>query len=137
MRKYFSISALALLSILCFSITFTSCGDDEKEKEKELKSAIVGTWEATWLDDGCVFHMTLLPDGRWFQSEDCGSEKEEYGIDEIFTWTVENDILSITYEHDDWGVGVDKYQFEIKNDKLYLTYEDENDHDTLVYKRVK
>ena len=128
MRKYFSIGALALLSVLCFSVMLTSCGDDDKKKEKELSSSIVGTWLWTPLpeEEECSFYLTLDSNGEGFQLRDCGDGRQENKS--FFTWTLEDGMFSFIWDDD-----VEVFSAEIKNGKLYLSDPD----DTFVYDRVK
>ena len=127
MKKYFSISALALLSVLCISVTLSSCDKDGKDKEDS--NPIVGTWKSIDDEEDCKEIFTFSPDGSGFCSVECEPGKDP------FTWLVKGNILTIILENDDYETY--KFGFEVKNDKLYLYDEDENGSNVYVYNRVK
>ena len=123
MKKYFSISALALLSVLCFSVTFSSC-----DKDDEGSGSIVGTWK--YVDDDpneeCELLVSFYSNGEvldgWFCNGEITSDSS------TGTWSVDGDILFLD--------GDAEYRFRIKGNKLYLyDIEDEDDYD--IYVRVK
>ena len=123
MKKYFSISALALLSVLCLSATLSSCDKDNKDKDKGDTSAIVGTWESVEYPE-CRDIFTFSANGTGFYSEECEPGKD------AFTWSIKGDVLTIVWDNDD---DVYKYNFEIKNKKAFL-YDD--DGEVSVYNKV-
>lgn len=53
MKKYFNL--LVVVMIAAFSLTLTSCGDDDDDN-----GPLVGTWECTEIDeDGDVYYQTI------------------------------------------------------------------------------
>ena len=122
MKKYFSIGALALFSVLCLSVTLSSCDKDEKGAD-----ALVGTWESEDHPE-CRDIFTFLSDGSGFYSEECETGKDPY------TWSMTGDILTIVWVSDEY---VDKLKFEVKGDKAYLSDPDNDDNKIFVYNRVK
>ena len=138
MKKYFSIGALALFSVLCLSVTLSSC--DKDDKDKEGNNSIVGTWKYYGeSEDGSLDNIieddenstiAFLSDGTGVFSYDT----ERYG--EIvtgrtnFKWSTNGNTMTITYEgyEDD----PDSFMFKVENNKAYF-YGDGVE----IYNRVK
>ena len=136
MKKFFSIGALALFSVLCLSVTLSSCDKDEKGVD-----ALVGTWEYYgWSEDGSLDN--IIDEGRGkkifvLSSDGTGtlSRKGSDGDDAGYCkWSVKGNVLTLAWKldpgHNDI---VEMFVFKVKNDKLYLY--DTTDAD--IYSRVK
>ena len=125
MKKYFSISALALLSVLCFGAIFSSC-----EKDEEGSGSIVGTWrDPEIVDEDCEFQVSFYSDGTGFEGYVCGGEMTTDS--HSFTWSVDGDTLIWDYE----------MSYKVKGNKLYITYtrkeDEEQEAGTWILERVK
>ena len=97
-----------LLALFMGVCAFSACSDDNKEDEKN--NELVGTWEAIrdwWEDtDGNIVNMNFTEAGTYiyiFEADGTGSaiENDIDGIVEkiSFSYTYENNILTITYEN--------------------------------------
>ena len=130
MKKYFSISALALLTMLCFSIAFSSCESPSSKQEGDVKGSkpIVGSWndlEYTRYNKDCACHLSFHSNGKGDETVVCGGEEEDTYS---FAWSVNGNILLMD--------GEAEFIFKINGNKLYL-YDIEDEDDYLVYERVK
>ena len=126
MKKYFSISALALFSVLCLSVTLSSC--DKDDKDKEGNNSIVGTWSSFGYEE-CREFFSFSSDGTGLYWEEC--EVDEEGK-EPFTWIVRNNILTLVWYED--NNDTDRFEFVLDSNKLYI-YDDEDDY--YIYERVR
>ena len=120
MKKYFSISALALLSVLCFSTTFSSCNKDKDENPGGL---IVGTWRSV-ANPSCREVYTFSSDGTGFYSKECKTDISS------FTWFVIDDVLTIVWDNNK----VERFTFDVNNGKVYLYDKDGN---VYIYTKIK
>ena len=121
MKKYFSISALALLSVLCFSTTFSSCNKDKDENPGGL---IVGTWRSV-ANPSCREVYTFSSDGTGFYSKECKTDISS------FTWFVIDDVLTIVWDNNN---KVERFTFDVNNGKIYLY---DKDGDVYIYTKIK
>ena len=109
MKKYFSISALALLSVLCFSVTFSSC-----DKDDEGSGSIVGTWTAE--ASGCSMSWTFSANGSGSYLYSCDG-----GYYDTIRWSTSGNRLTIDEGGDPYTI-----RFEVDNNKLYMYFDGSN-----------
>jgi len=137
MKKFFSIGALTLLSVLCLSVTLSSCDKDDKDKDKKGSNSIVGTWKYYGESEDGSLNNIIEEDGDEleiisFSSNGTGYYENERGKDP-YTWSLDGNILTIVWVSDDY---VDRIKIKVENNKLYLYGDDDNDG-VDIYSRVK
>jgi len=140
MKKYFSISALALFSVLCLSVTLSSC--DKDDKDKEGNNSIIGTWayygygytETGDFDSAITKEdenttLTFLSDGTGtvsFEDEDTGEV-----VRRNYRWSINGGTL--TFIHEGYEDNPKSATFKVENNKFYML---DHEGDIDVYERV-
>ncbi len=121
MKKFYMFLSVMLLTMV--SVGFVSCGDD---KDEPKSADIVGTWQVKAIvEDGESVEslVQFTKNGKWNSVEiyegEAGVEVEvEHG-----TYTVSGNKLTVTVTEDGETVN-EKFTFEVKGDKLMLTYDE-------------
>lgn len=121
MKKFYFFLSVMLLTLV--SISFTSCGDD---KDEPKSSDLVGTWQLKAVDEDGAAIETLLQftkDGKW-NSVDIYTEDGEVEIEvDRGTYTVSGNKINVTYTDNGQSI-TETMTYEVKNDKLMLSYAD-------------
>ena len=95
MKKLFYLgSLLAIMMVSPMSVTFTSCSDDDDEKQTNDAESIVGTW-VEYQESGTNLYLVLYANGLGcFQVERRGQLED----DGYFSYTYEDGVLSLYYK---------------------------------------
>ena len=121
MKKFYFFLSVMLLTLV--SISFTSCGDD---KDEPKSSDLVGTWQLKAVDEDGAAIETLLQftkDGKG-NSVDIYTEDGEVEIEvDRGTYTVSGNKINVTYTDNGQSI-TETMTYEVKNDKLMLSYAD-------------
>ena len=121
MKKLYYFLAVMLLSLV--SVGFVSCGDD---KDEPKSSDLVGTWQLKVIDeDGGAYEclVQFTKSGQW-NSVEIYNDDSEIDIDvERGTYTVSGNRITVNYT-EDGKTYTESMTFEVKGDKLMLTYDD-------------
>ena len=133
MKKFYY--ALMVMLMALVSVGFASCGDDDEPK---YNSDIIGTWslDSYNLSDAAMYFQ-FTKDGK-FHEVYTSIANGETSLDDVFhgTYTVSGNVLTITYNYlyEDETV---KCLYQVKGDKLTLTFEDDGEKVTATFTRVK
>ena len=132
MKKQFY--SLMLLLMTLVSVGLVSCSDDDEPKTSD----IVGTWSYnTQMIGDFAIYLQFTKDGKFHEVHTSFPDGETL-LDDVFhgTYTVSGNVLTITYNYlyDDEIV---KCLYEVKSDKMMLTFEDEGEEVTATFIRVK
>lgn len=126
--------ALMVMLLALVSVGFAACGDDDEPKNSE----IVGTWQQKIVGIGDGTDMILLQftkDGKYHQAN---TRIVSFGKVVVYhgTYTVSGNVLTITYnfKYEDEIV---KCLYEVKGDKMTLTFEEFGEEVTATFTRVK
>ena len=121
MKNLYYFLAVMLLSLV--SVGFVSCGDD---KDEPKSSDLVGTWQLKAIDeDGGAYEslVQFTKSGQW-NSVEIYNDDSEIDIDvERGTYTVSGNRITVNYT-EDGKTYTESMTFEVKGDKLMLTYDD-------------
>ena len=121
MKKINFFLTVMLLALVSFGIT--SCGDD---KDEPKSSDIVGTWQLKAVGDEGESYESLIQftkNGKWNSVEIYTSEVGvEVEVDRG-TYTVSGNKVTVTFTEDGKSFN-ETMTYEVKGDKLMLTYED-------------
>lgn len=120
MKKFFFFLSVMMLALV--SVSVTSCGDD---KDEPKSNDLVGTWQFKAVtDDAAIENLVqFTKDGKWNSVE---IVTDEVGVSvevEKGTYTVSGNKINVTYTEDGHSV-TESVTFEVKDNKLMLTYED-------------
>ena len=119
MKKLYFFLTVMLLTLV--SVGVTSCGDDEPKSND-----LVGTWQFKAVDEDGASYETLVQftkDGKWNSVEIVTDEVGVAVEVEKGTYTVSGNKINVTYTEDGHSV-TESVTFEVKDNKLMLTYED-------------
>lgn len=85
MKKYCYLLLLLVFGITSFSLA--SCGDDNDDAPGSGSSSIIGTWSASYYDDGDLYHtsMTFKNNGECLIEE--SGDGESYSVKLKYTLT--------------------------------------------------
>ena len=121
MKKFYLFLSVMLLTLV--SVGLVSCGDD---KDEPKGSDLVGTWQLKAIDEDGGSYETLVQftkNGNW-NSVEIYKDGSEIDIDvERGTYTVSGDRITVKYT-EDGKTYTESLGFEVKGDKLMLTYDD-------------
>ncbi|MCM1452295.1 MAG: lipocalin family protein [Clostridium sp.] len=112
---------LMVMLIPLFSLTFASCGDDDKDEpgtSDKTEMLLIGEWSK---NVSYGYHWVFLGNGTGY---DAVVGDSYYTIDETFKWSVKGTTLTINWE------GAGKEIFTIINvtaDELIVKNDDHND----------
>ena len=120
MKKFSYFLTVMLLALVSFGVT--SCGDD---KDEPKSNDLVGTWQCKAVtDDAAIENLVqFTKDGKWNSVE---IVTDEIGVSvevEKGTYTVSGNKINVSYTEDGKTV-TESVTFEVKSNKLMLTYED-------------
>ena len=120
MKKFSYFLSVMLLTLVSFGVT--SCGDD---KDEPKSSDLVGTWQFKAVtEDASIENLVqFTKDGKWNSVE---IVTDEIGVSvevEKGTYTVSGNKINVSYTEDGKTV-TESVTFEVKSNKLMLTYED-------------
>lgn len=121
MKKLYLFLSVMLLTLV--SVGFTSCGDD---KDEPKGSDLIGTWQLKAVDeDGAAYEslVQFTKNGVW-NSVDIYTDEVGVQVDvERGTYTVSGNRITVSYTEDGQTFS-ESFAFEVKGDKLMLTYDD-------------
>ena len=120
MKKFSYFLSVMLLTLVSFGVT--SCGDD---KDEPKSNDLVGTWQFKAVtEDASIENLVqFTKDGKWNSVE---IVTDEIGVSvevEKGTYTVSGNKINVSYTEDGKTV-TESVTFEVKSNKLMLTYED-------------
>ena len=119
MKKLYFFLTVMLLTLV--SVGVTSCGDDEPKSND-----LVGTWQLQAVDEDGASYETLVQftkDGKWNSVEIVTDEVGVAVEVEKGTYTVSGNKITVNATEDGHSV-TETMTFEVKGNKLMLTYED-------------
>lgn len=121
MKKLYYFLAVMLLALV--SVGVTSCGDDDDEPKS---SDLVGTWQLKAIDeDGATYEslVQFTKNGKW-NSVDIYTDEVGVQVEvEQGTYTVSGNRITVSYTEDGQTLN-ESFTYEVKGDKLMLTYDD-------------
>ena len=121
MKKFYLFLSVMLLTLV--SVGFASCGDDNDEPKG---SDLVGTWQLKAIDEDGGSYENLVQftkNGQW-NSVEIYNDNSEIDIDvERGTYTVSGNRINVNYTEDGHTL-TESMTFEVKGDKLMLTYDE-------------
>ena len=121
MKKFYLFLSVMMLTLV--SVGFVSCGDD---KDEPKSSDLVGTWQLKAIDEDGASYESLVQftkNGQW-NSVEIYNDDSEIDIEvERGTYTVSGNRITVDYTEDGKTYS-ESFGFEVKNDKLMLTYDD-------------
>lgn len=121
MKKLYYFLAVMLLALV--SVGVTSCGDDDDEPKS---SDLIGTWQLKAIDeDGATYEslVQFTKNGKW-NSVDIYTDEVGVQVEvEQGTYTVSGNRITVSYTEDGQTLN-ESFTYEVKGDKLMLTYDD-------------
>lgn len=121
--------------LIVLPLSFTSCGDDDKDEPKDEQNNIVGKWKCVEDAYGDLWEEPLIyyfdEDGtgyEWFTDEDYSDRIE-------FSYTATSSKIRINY-YEDLEVSNLRYELSNNGNKLIIYGLDENDMSELKFSRI-
>ena len=120
MKKFSYFLSVMLLTLVSFGVT--SCGDD---KDEPKSNDLVGTWQFKAVtEDAAIENLVqFTKDGKWNSVEIVTDEVGVAVEVEKGTYTVSGNKITVNATEDGHSV-TETMTFEVKGNKLMLTYED-------------
>ena len=113
---------LLLLMAIILPFVLTSCGDDKDEPKQNLEQELIGRWVGQTIDRELTLEFKADHTGisSWRKIQNV-LQLVSSGGSIPFTWSLKNNILSISYEVDEDGnVHTDTSEIAIENGILKI-----------------
>lgn len=121
--------------LIVLPLSFTSCGDDDKDEPKDEQNSIVGKWKCTEDAFGNLWDEPLI---YLFDEDGTGYEwfsDEPYSYRNEFIYTATASKLRINYIEDSEVANL-RYELSKNGNKLKIYGIDDNDMSELEFSRI-
>lgn len=113
---------ILLLMAIILPFVLTSCGDDKDEPKQNLEQELIGRWVGQTIDRELTLEFKADHTGisSWRKIQNVLQRVSTSGSIP-FTWSLKNNILSMSYEVDEDGtIQTDKSEIAIENGILKI-----------------